>query len=140
SLLSDGIGDTIRVSLTEDSVHEIPVARELIRLVPAAAQAGDVSNGKNEKNAIGASHSSPTSCNSHAFACDPFTYRRRATEPLSVHGVPVGGESVMRVVVRQASYDQVAHKLRQMGDYQPEIVYENAAVAEVDPRDQAALA
>src|SRR4051812_36958422 len=37
SLLSDGIGDTIRVSLTEDSVHEIPVARELIRLVPAAA-------------------------------------------------------------------------------------------------------
>src|SRR3954467_5961387 len=37
SLLSDGVGDTIRVSLTEDSVHEIPVARELIRLVPAAA-------------------------------------------------------------------------------------------------------
>ena len=30
SLLSDGIGDTIRVSLTEDSVHEIPVARTLI--------------------------------------------------------------------------------------------------------------
>ncbi len=26
SLLADGIGDTIRVSLTEDSVHEIPVA------------------------------------------------------------------------------------------------------------------
>ena len=30
SLLSDGIGDTIRVSLTEDSIHEIPVARALI--------------------------------------------------------------------------------------------------------------
>jgi (E)-4-hydroxy-3-methylbut-2-enyl-diphosphate synthase len=29
SLLADGIGDTIRVSLTEDSVHEIPVARAL---------------------------------------------------------------------------------------------------------------
>ena len=27
SLLNDGIGDTVRVSLTEDSVHEIPVAR-----------------------------------------------------------------------------------------------------------------
>ncbi|NJK91656.1 MAG: (E)-4-hydroxy-3-methylbut-2-enyl-diphosphate synthase [Blastochloris sp.] len=27
SLLLDGLGDTIRVSLTEDSVHEIPVAR-----------------------------------------------------------------------------------------------------------------
>jgi (E)-4-hydroxy-3-methylbut-2-enyl-diphosphate synthase len=30
SLLSDGIGDTIRVSLTEDSIHEIPVARALV--------------------------------------------------------------------------------------------------------------
>ena len=30
SLLSDGIGDTIRVSLTEDSVHEIPVAKALL--------------------------------------------------------------------------------------------------------------
>ena len=27
SLLADGIGDTVRVSLTEDSVHEIPVAK-----------------------------------------------------------------------------------------------------------------
>src|SRR5882757_7372744 len=32
SLLSDGIGDTIRVSLTEDSIHEIPVARALIEI------------------------------------------------------------------------------------------------------------
>jgi 1-hydroxy-2-methyl-2-(E)-butenyl 4-diphosphate synthase len=30
SLLADGIGDTIRVSLTEDSVHEIPVAKALV--------------------------------------------------------------------------------------------------------------
>src|SRR5438034_1672106 len=29
SLLRDGIGDTIRVSLTEDSIHEIPVAKAL---------------------------------------------------------------------------------------------------------------
>jgi (E)-4-hydroxy-3-methylbut-2-enyl-diphosphate synthase len=37
SLLSDGIGDTIRVSLTEDSIHEIPVARALIARTLAAA-------------------------------------------------------------------------------------------------------
>ncbi|MDA7607927.1 (E)-4-hydroxy-3-methylbut-2-enyl-diphosphate synthase, partial [Akkermansiaceae bacterium] len=29
SLLADGIGDTIRVSLTEDAVHEVPVAKAL---------------------------------------------------------------------------------------------------------------
>lgn len=31
SLLEDGLGDTIRVSLTEDSIYEIPVAKELAR-------------------------------------------------------------------------------------------------------------
>src|SRR5712675_46953 len=31
ALLEDGIGDTVRVSLTEDSVHEIPVAKELVK-------------------------------------------------------------------------------------------------------------
>ncbi len=30
SLLADGIGDTVRVSLTEDSIHEIPVAKALV--------------------------------------------------------------------------------------------------------------
>src|SRR4051812_16188101 len=30
SLLADGIGDTVRVSLTEDSPHEIPVAKALV--------------------------------------------------------------------------------------------------------------
>ena len=30
SLLADGVGDTIRVSLTEDAVHEIPVAKALV--------------------------------------------------------------------------------------------------------------
>src|SRR5436853_2922492 len=33
SLLDDGIGDTIRVSLTEDSPHEIPVARALAAMI-----------------------------------------------------------------------------------------------------------
>src|SRR6185295_18710135 len=31
ALLEDGIGDTIRVSLTEDSVHEIPAAYAIVK-------------------------------------------------------------------------------------------------------------
>lgn len=31
TLLEDGIGDTVRVSLTEDSIHEIPVAKAMVR-------------------------------------------------------------------------------------------------------------
>ncbi len=38
SLLADGIGDTIRVSLTEDAIHEIPVAQALA--APFNAQRG----------------------------------------------------------------------------------------------------
>src|SRR5205823_12227087 len=37
SLLADGMGDTIRVSLTEDSVHEIPVARALAEITSDSA-------------------------------------------------------------------------------------------------------
>lgn len=37
SLLADGIGDTIRVSLTEDSIHEIPVAQALRDIGPRLA-------------------------------------------------------------------------------------------------------
>src|SRR5205823_5509167 len=48
SLLADGIGDTIRVSLTEDSIHEIPVAKALVDSVaagvsPANPQRSEVS-------------------------------------------------------------------------------------------------
>src|SRR5256886_1150154 len=39
SLLADGIGDTIRVSLTEDSIHEIPVAKSLVDAVAAGGSA-----------------------------------------------------------------------------------------------------
>src|SRR3954466_5677275 len=36
SLLSDGVGDTIRVSLTEDSIHEIPVGKALVETISNA--------------------------------------------------------------------------------------------------------
>jgi (E)-4-hydroxy-3-methylbut-2-enyl-diphosphate synthase len=53
TLLADGLGDTVRVSLTEDPVAEVPVARELIELYAApagdetAAAASDVSEVRN---------------------------------------------------------------------------------------------
>ena len=47
---------------------------------------------------------------------------------------------MIRVVVRQANFDKIAHKIDRMGDYKPEIVYEGAGIIEVDPRDDAAMA
>ena len=122
SLLHDGIGDTIRVSLTEDSVHEIPVARALIEIGNRIAETG--------KKDVGAAQ----------VSFNPFEYERRGSKTIERGGIKLGGEELIRVVVRQSNFDKVAHKLDRLGDYQPEIVYEKAGIVEVDPRDETAVA
>src|SRR5438045_3517165 len=119
SLLSDGIGDTIRVSLTEDSIHEIPVAKALVELAQKTLNA-----------------QCPTPNAQLSF--DPFSYQRRATEKIQRDGVKLGGDELIRVVLRRVNFDKIAHKVDRMGDYKPEIVYEDADIREVDPRDDIA--
>ena len=46
----------------------------------------------------------------------------------------------MRVAIRQAGFDKIAHKVDRMGDYKPEFVYESSGVVEIDPRDDASIA
>ena len=128
SLLADGIGDTIRVSLTEDSPHEIPVARALVAMTQKTFNV--------QRSTFNVQPS-----------FDPFSYQRRATETIVVagvgdpgHKIRLGGEELIRVVVRQTNFDKIAHKIDKMGDYKPEIVYENARIVEVDPRDDGAIA
>src|SRR5436189_1920316 len=128
SLLADGIGDTVRVSLTEDSPHEIPVAKALI---------------ENIQKTSNAQRSTPNV----QLSFDPFSYQRRATETIAVAGIgdpgqriKLGGAELIRVVVRRSNFDKIAHKIDRMGDYRPEIVYENAHIVEIDPRDDSAIA
>jgi (E)-4-hydroxy-3-methylbut-2-enyl-diphosphate synthase len=128
SLLADGIGDTIRVSLTEDSPHEIPVAEALVQLISTVA--AGVSP------AMGAADTAATT----AISFNPFSYQRRATETIERAGIKLGGAELIRVVVRQANFDKIAHKIDKMGDYKPEIVYQSANVVEIDPRDDSAIA
>ena len=134
SLLADGIGDTIRVSLTEDSPHEIPVATALVRLTSTVA--ASVSPAVRAGQADSAADTAATT----VISFDPFSYQRRATGTIERDGAQLGGEELMRVVVRQANFDKIAHKIDKMGDYKPEIVYENARIEEVDPRDDKAIA
>jgi (E)-4-hydroxy-3-methylbut-2-enyl-diphosphate synthase len=123
SLLADGIGDTVRVSLTEDSVHEIPVAHALV------AEYTQRLTEVNEADRMG-----------DALPFDPFTYEKRAAKRIEVNRIGIGGEETIRVIVRQQTFESVAHKLEKMGDFQPEVVLESANVVVVDPSDSAAIA
>ncbi|MEA3205838.1 MAG: (E)-4-hydroxy-3-methylbut-2-enyl-diphosphate synthase, partial [Verrucomicrobiota bacterium] len=123
SLLADGIGDTVRVSLTEDSVHEIPVAQALV------AEYNQRSKIQNS----GVRFDRPLSFN-------PFAYEKRATTKIVANGVGIGGEETIRVLVRQQTFDGVAHKLNKMGDFQPEGILESANLTAVDPTDSEAIA
>ena len=83
SLLEDGIGDTIRVSLTENPVHEVPVAFSLVRRCQARwarrpEQVGDP----------GA-----------MFCDDPIAHLRRPTRTTGGAGCEIGGDHPVRVEV-----------------------------------------
>src|SRR5205085_5648141 len=71
---------------------------------------------------------------------NPFAYEKRATETIERDGVRLGGEELIRVIVRQRTFDKVAHKIDRLGDYKPEIVYEKARIQEIDPRDDGEVA
>ena len=128
SLLNDGIGDTIRVSLTEDSVYEIPVAQALVAPYNAAT-------------ADGRRFAAPgTPLEGGEFGGDRLVYCRRASERVEVQGAALGGEETVRVFTSQAKWDAVVHKIAGLGDYKPEIVLECSGAVAVDPRDEAAIA
>lgn len=126
SLLADGIGDTVRVSLTEDAVHEIPVARALVEPF-------------NRANANGLERGAPAIKN-FTPSYNPFNYERRSSSALKVMGHDLGGGHTVRVFTTQEKWNALAHKISSMGDYKPEIIVEKSGVVEIDPTDEAAVA
>ena len=117
SLLCDGLGDTIRVSLTEDSPHEIAVCRDLLAQIPVLANfKSEISNLK------------------LPFPFDPFHFEKRETPEIELaDGIKCGGEQLIRVVVTRATWDKVAPKIRPKDDVKPEAVYEDLNILELDP-------
>ncbi|HMX58837.1 MAG TPA: (E)-4-hydroxy-3-methylbut-2-enyl-diphosphate synthase, partial [Leptospiraceae bacterium] len=86
SLLDDGIGDTIRVSLTEDSIHEIPVARKIASYYDARrALAGTSENGKKELEKI------------YIQSFPYHRYDRRGSDACTV----IGGKNPIKIGMRE---------------------------------------
>lgn len=121
SLLADGVGDTIRVSLTEDSPHEIPVCEGLIQAVDSVV---DRTAPQLEEGEL------------PGFPTNPFEYTKRPTPESALNeSISGGAENPIRVVVTQAHWDQLAPKIRPGDDVRPEAIYEELQIQEVDPRE-----
>jgi (E)-4-hydroxy-3-methylbut-2-enyl-diphosphate synthase len=115
SLLCDGLGDTIRVSLTEDSPREIAVCNDLLAQIPTLAN-----------------RTAPVQ--EIAVSYDPFHFERRATPTIDLgSGSQAGGEQTIRVVVPRHVWEKVAPRIRPKDDVKPEAVYEDLNVFEIDP-------
>jgi (E)-4-hydroxy-3-methylbut-2-enyl-diphosphate synthase len=132
SLLCDGLGDTIRVSLTEDSPREIEVCRDLLAQVPSLAVTT-----LNRCNAASDARQSDTTIqrfNDLTMSFDPFTFARRTTPEIELAGgVKCGSGQTVRVVVTRATWEKVAPKIAPGADVKPEAVYEDLNVFETDP-------
>src|SRR3989442_4228575 len=131
SLLCDGLGDTIRVSLTEDSPREIEVCNDLL------AQIGSLTveslNREKVEPAVRFNALTLQRFNGQ-WPFDPFHYERRQTPEIELaDGVRCGGEQTVRVVVTRATWDKVAPKIRPKDDVKPEAIYEDLNVLEADP-------
>src|SRR5205823_7344293 len=120
SLLCDGLGDTIRVSLTEDSPNEIAVCRDLLEQIPLLT----CRSRRKEAHSYSA-EIDQSLLTSAGTPFDPFAFERRQTPEIELNeNIKCGGEQTVRVVVTQATWDKVAPKIRAKDDVRPESIYE----------------
>ena len=114
SLLSDGLGDTIRVSLTEDPEFEIPVAKKIIEHfgVPLLNELKTTSGNTTDAN------------------WNFFEYQRRKSQVLSWSDFRVGGKETVRVNSHVAQA-HVATTMQKSKEIDPEMESISFDLAEI---------
>jgi (E)-4-hydroxy-3-methylbut-2-enyl-diphosphate synthase len=127
ALLEDGLGDTIRVSLTEDPVNEVPVGFAIVKkyndfhLVKgdrAHIPVRQIVENRNRQ--AGFDQSS-----NELPPFDPFSYQRRLSEKISFGGFSIGGDEMPRVETEvhtplSASEDVYAEVLQRLAPDKPQ--------------------
>ena len=114
SLLADGIGDTLRVSLTEDPVYEVAPGFELA----APYQPG-----------VEHSQVMPEAEPDAPF--EPYTFTKRKADVIKRGDMTLGWNEPVRVVLPQAACEALSSA--EMKDFMPELSYEACEAVEVDP-------
>jgi (E)-4-hydroxy-3-methylbut-2-enyl-diphosphate synthase len=132
TLLEDGIGDTIRVSLTEDPEFEIPVCKDLVKRYDEKRILAEAGTGKVE----------PVATPIGKLPYSPYEYRRRqALEVVNIggHHVPVVVADFMQAAtISQSdlkavgySYDAVSDKWN-IGDGAADYLYSGRKLLDFD--------
>jgi (E)-4-hydroxy-3-methylbut-2-enyl-diphosphate synthase len=98
TLLEDGLGDTIRVSLTEDPELEIPVCNDLVKRYSCRQS---TVNGPQKVPAI------------DKLSYDPFNYQRRESFEVG----SIGGKHVPVVIADLSKIEKITHKHLQSVGY-----------------------
>ncbi|MEO7306096.1 MAG: (E)-4-hydroxy-3-methylbut-2-enyl-diphosphate synthase [Ferruginibacter sp.] len=91
TLLEDGIGDTIRVSLTEDPELEIPVCNDIVKSLPNPSEGGALKD------------SEELQSSAMRLPYSPFEYNRRATFAVS----NIGDKHVPVVIADFSKVDKI---------------------------------
>lgn len=123
SLLADGIGETLRVSLTEDAVCEIPVAYRLANPFQPGERQDDP----------------PSAAPEPELCYDPLKFVKRQGGLAMCYGVRLGWEQPVRVVLPDRGFYLLRDEREAMGDMMPDLALGQLDAIEVDPRDDASL-
>ena len=88
TLMEDGIGDTIRVSLTEDPEFEVPVCKDLVKRYAERTEVAETSNDEAK------------------IFYSPYEYKRRETNPVD----NIGGKLVPIVIADFMLAEKINHE------------------------------
>jgi (E)-4-hydroxy-3-methylbut-2-enyl-diphosphate synthase len=111
TLLEDGIGDTVRVSLTEDPEFEIPVCKDLVKRYSVNGQQSTVNgnvpaiNDTGLKSKVGALQVSPSGgdLEGASLPYSPFAYNKRQTFAVT----NIGGKHVPVVIADLSKIENI---------------------------------
>lgn len=110
SLLNDGLGDTIRVSLTENSIFEIPVAQKVASYFTLENR-----NPKSTdpRSSLQADNTISNQTKAFFTAVNPYTYQRRKSKEIQVAETKIGGSNPVKLGIRTP--DPIPSALTKLG-------------------------
>ena len=124
SLLMDGLGDTLRVSLTEDAVCEVPVAYALAAPFQPGVKADEVPAVEPEP----------------PLPFDPLHFHKRMAGLGMAYGVRYGWNEPVRVVLSDEAFAVLEPRRAALKDFAPELSLSRLEPVEVDPRSPESVA